>query len=124
MYTYYKEINNEEHMLYAGEITEIYNILSVNNNPAYKFVSALIADYIEKLIANGVKYEQLYYQTKYGLSKVYPKVLYKAILIDLCEKIQDEYNYMSVEEFEKLPHIELTINNIKYKFKVYKGEDK
>ena len=74
MYKYYKIVQSEEHMLYAKEIAILYGILNKNNAGDAVKVSKIIKQY---LIDNKIGYEQLYYNTKYGLSKVYPESIYK-----------------------------------------------
>lgn len=74
-YKYYKEVISEEHMLFANEIAQKYNIYSVNNKPATMFVSSVLKDFI---IASGE--DQLMYQTVRGLTNVYPKRIYEQVM--------------------------------------------
>lgn len=101
MINYYKMVSKEEHMLYAKEIAELYKLYEEKNsslNQATTFVRNRINEYIATLD----NYEQLYYSTRNGLAKVYPKNIYTKALNDV----------ISLQYGESL---ETNIGNKKYK---------
>ena len=77
MYSYFIEIQSDEHMLYAKEIAAAYNILDKNNQPDYKLVGKIIKDYLKD---KQITYQDKYYNTKYGLKKVYPYDIYNSAI--------------------------------------------
>lgn len=79
---YYKEVECEEHMLFATEIAKIYNVYTKSNKAAASFVSAYLK---EQMIAHGE--EQLMYNTVKGLSNVYPARVYKLAMKELIDEI-------------------------------------
>lgn len=74
MYTYYKEVQIEEHMLYASEIATMYGIcLTVGDNkPHAQLVTSIIDDYVK---AYAPQIEPLFYRSKF-MARVYPEALY------------------------------------------------
>lgn len=112
MYTYYKKIEKDEHMLYASEIAEAYGILTVNNKCATRLVSNLLDDYIKK---NNLKSEQLYYITTRGfIVKVYPRDLYREVMYKFADALFEKYG-SSLSEYEKLQY---KINDTNFTFKI------
>lgn len=74
MFTYYQEITSSEHMLFAKEIGALYN---VSGQKASKVIDAYCT-------RNGISAEpKLFYKTKYGLSRVYPRAIYKPAMEEL-----------------------------------------
>lgn len=100
-YCYTKKVYIKEHLLMAGEIAMLFKIMSKTNKPATNFVSA----YLQKAVSQIPNYEQYYYTTKYGDTKVYSKEIYIPIMTSLIDKL----------EVNKLTTI--TINNKKYNIK-------
>lgn len=86
---YYKKVEIKEHMLYASEIAELFGILSRTNKPAIKFISQLLK---EEII--NKKEEQLYYNAKDGLRKVYPKSIY----IDAMKKLNERLKHIKKDK--------------------------
>lgn len=83
MFTYYKAVEKEEHMLFAKEITELYQY------NGKKFTSQKISNIISGYVkANKISYEQLYYETGYGLCKVYPFDIYDPAMKWYLKKIE------------------------------------
>lgn len=69
-FVYYQEMVAEEHMLFAKEIGEMFGI---TGQKAAKLIEA----YCSK---NGINVPRLFYKTKYGLARVYPRhVWYPAL---------------------------------------------
>ena len=66
---YYKAVEEDEHLLYAKEIAMIYE-----NDLTSRKVTNIIKKYITE---NNIEYEQLYYETRNGLCKVYPRKIYR-----------------------------------------------
>lgn len=69
---YYQEVEIEEHMLFAKEIATLHNITPQK-------VSSLIRVYIKK---HNIQSPKLFYKTRYGLSRVYPKSIWGKVFID------------------------------------------
>jgi hypothetical protein len=69
-FTYYQEVSHAEHMLYAKEIGVKYGV------SAQKAAKA-----IERYCCvNGLNVPRLYYNTKYGLSRVYPESIWRSAM--------------------------------------------
>jgi hypothetical protein len=66
-YTYYREIQSSEHMLFAKEIAEVYGVTSQK-------VSSAIEQYAKHL---GAVVPRLFYKTKYGLARVYSQSVWE-----------------------------------------------
>lgn len=116
-YTYYKPVKSNEHMLYASEIADMYGILTTNNNPATRFIAAIIEDYIRRY---KIEYEQLYYLTIRGfMTKVYSKEIYHAAMVKFAEELFKEYGN-SIDEHDVLTK---TIKNTTYSFKIRKRKE-
>lgn len=81
MYTYYKKLQLNEHMLYADEILDIFKeYLPTETTP--KKIHSIIAKYCKD---NNKDDPSLYYNTRGGLKKVYPKELwYNALIKYIC----------------------------------------
>ena len=63
----------EEHLLLAGEIATMFNIVSKTNKPATNFVSA----YLQEVVSSIPNYTQYYYTNKYGANcRVYGRDIY------------------------------------------------
>lgn len=77
-YTYFKPEVRAEHMLFAKEIAEKFNIQSRSGKIAYSFVNAYL-----KEIAKKMNQEQLYYCTKHGMARVYPASFYNKAIKNL-----------------------------------------
>ena len=102
MYTYYKEVKVEEHMLYAGEIANLFKIETINGLPATNLVSAVLKDYIESLD----DYEQIFYINSHGYkNKVYPVSIYgeamAAFMTCVINKYPNEDLYLDNERILK-----------------------
>lgn len=69
-YTYYQEVTHDEHMLFAKELAEKYNV-------SIQKVTHSIAKYCNE---TGVICPRLFYKTKYGLARVYPIAIWKPAL--------------------------------------------
>lgn len=82
MFTYYKAVEKEEHMLFAKEIAKIYTYK--NKNFTSQKISTIINGYIKE---KKIVYEQLYFETKYGLCKVYPFSIYNSAMKWYIEKL-------------------------------------
>lgn len=108
-YCYHKKVYSKEHFLMAGEIAMKFKILSKANKPATNFVSS----YLQKAVSNIPNYEQYYYNTRYGDSKVYPMSIYTPIMKELINQLRE--NVLT----------EITIDNKKYsiKFGGFKNEN-
>lgn len=115
MYTYYKETQSEEHMLYATEIAELAGIYSLKNKPATALVSEILQDHIKSLD----NYEQYYYLSgPYNRkNKVYPKSIYVQAIIDFFIGINCEYGNNIPEK------LTTEFNNKKYKFTIIQEEN-
>lgn len=103
-YTYFKPVVKEEHFLFAGEIAQLFNIQTRTGKSADSFVSAYLQS-IAKTINN---YEQLYYCTRYGMTKVYEQNFY----IPVIHRLISEVGYNK--------EVCLNINNKNYYIKVVK----
>jgi hypothetical protein len=66
MYTYYRQVESEDHGLYASEISKLLFLRTPSNGVAHHFVSAYLN---EKMTARGES--PLFYQTGYGLRQVF-----------------------------------------------------
>ena len=116
MYTYYKEVKVEEHMLYAGEIANLFKIETINGLPATNLVSAVLKEYIETLD----DYEQVFYINSHGYkNKVYPASIYgeamAAFMTCVINKYPNEDLYLDNEKI-----FELKIADKNYKFRLYR----
>ena len=65
-YTYYQEIQCDEHMLFAKEIADKYGITSQK-------VSSILEKYSND---KGILVPRIFYKTKYGLARVYSNLLW------------------------------------------------
>lgn len=101
-YCYTKKVYMKEHLLMAGEIAMRFRILSKTNKPATNFVSA----YLQEVTSKLENYEQFYYTTRYGDTKVYSEKIYIPLMASLIEKLTP--NVLT----------EITINNKKYNIKL------
>ena len=114
MYTYYKKIKKEEHMLYAKEIAKKYGILSMNNKEATRLVTKVLDEYIEK---NNIQEEQLYYITKNGYpSRVYPRHVYMQAMSEFGRDLIEQYN--GTETLIKADKLCYNINGTRFNFKL------
>lgn len=76
MYQYWTQCFLEEHMLFCGEIAEIYHIKTRNGKNATSLVRAILSDHME---SNYLR-QQYYFITRNGPADVYPYAIYhKAI---------------------------------------------
>lgn len=66
-YTYYREIQSSEHMLFAKEIAEVYGVTSQK-------VASAIEQYGKHI---GAAVPRLFYKTKYGLARVYSQSMWE-----------------------------------------------
>lgn len=82
MFTYYKAVEKEEHMLFAKEIIEVYQY----NGKKFtaKKIGNIIDSYVKK---HEIEYEQLYYATRYGVCRVYPFEIYDPAMKWYLEKL-------------------------------------
>lgn len=103
-YTYYKPVVKREHYLFAGEIAEKFNIYTRTDKIADAFVSA----YLQDIARRTDGFEQLYYSTRYGMSKVYPRCFYDTVMRNFINSIG--YN----------KEVKITLNNKNYYIKVVK----
>ena len=115
MYTYYKKVQDEEHMLYATEIAELYGVVSVNNIPATRLVSRLLDEYIKK---NNLEAEQHYYITKRGFqSKVYPASVYSVVMEEFKKSLLNLYGLETILESSRLSY---KVDNVRFQIKIRK----
>ena len=103
-YTYYKPVVKREHYLFAGEIAEKFNIYTRTDKIADAFVSA----YLQDIAKRKEGFEQLYYSTRYGMSKVYPRCFYDTVMRNFINSIG--YN----------KEVKITLINKNYYIKVVK----
>lgn len=82
-YTYYKPVVKREHYLFAGEIAEKFNIYTRTDKIADAFVSA----YLQDIAKRTEGFEQLYYCTRYGMTKVYSANFYDVAMNNLISRI-------------------------------------
>lgn len=104
LYTYFKPVLKQEHYLFAGEIAQKYNILTRTD----KIADAFVSSYLKELANKTKGYEQLYYSTRYGMSRVYPANFYRSAINNLIAKIG--YNNET----------KITVGNKNYYIKVVK----
>lgn len=104
LYTYFKPVVRSEHYLFAGEIAQQYNILTRTGKVADSFVSA----YLQDIARRTDGFEQLYYSTRYGMTKVYPRCFYDTVMRNFINSIG--YN----------KEVKITLNNKNYYIKVVK----
>lgn len=109
MYTYYKAVKTEEHMLYPTEIAELAGLYSLSGKPATMLVSAILSEYI----SNIEGYEQYYYLIKGGKqNKVYPKNVYVPAIVNFLSKLINQYG-------EEMPlEIQKRVGDKNYNFKI------
>lgn len=67
MYTYYKKIQKEEHLLFAEEIYEMLSPM-LENFIEPRAIHSIIKNYCKN---HNIEIEEVYYQTSKGLKKVY-----------------------------------------------------
>ena len=84
MFTYYKPIVSVEHYLFASELARAYGVYSTTGRPHVLFVTALMNAYYK----HNPK-EELYYETRHGLKRVFPD----------GEKVLD----LMIDKFRALP---------------------
>lgn len=84
MFTYYKPIVSREHYLFASELARAYGIYSTTGRPHALFVTALMNAYYKH-----TPREELYYETRHGLKRVFPD----------GEKVLD----LMIDKFRALP---------------------
>jgi hypothetical protein len=72
IYQYYTPYVSEEHMLYFGEIAQVFGILTSKGEPHNRFVAAAFRDYEKEI---GQTLPQYYYMGN-SLMRVYPKDQY------------------------------------------------
>lgn len=89
MFTYYTAIESKEHMLFAKEIAKIYTYK--NKNFTSQKISMIINGYIK---TNNIDFKNLYYETKYGLCKVYPYEIYDTAMKWYCNKLKEKEDEM------------------------------
>lgn len=71
-YIYGKDVDIEEHMLYSSEIAELFKIY----NGKY-YYGALVTQAIKDYVTiNGIDDNNYFYNTRYGVKKVYPCNIY------------------------------------------------
>lgn len=102
MYDYYKLVQDEEHMLYAKEIASYYKLYEEKDSSTIVSAVTYVRNKLNEYVATLDDYEQLYYSTRNGLAKVYPRSIYEKALSEVIE----------------LPYgksIEVNIGNKKYK---------
>lgn len=73
-YVYYQEVVSSEHMLYAKELADAYGVTS---QKVARAISAFEARLPEPP-------QRLFFKTRYGLSRVYPRSLYEPALKQLA----------------------------------------
>jgi len=84
MFKYYLEVEYEEHMLYANEISGIYGEAYGISLTTAK-VSAILNKYAKN---NNIDNPKLFYHTKWGLKRVYPEALYKPAMEEYVETVR------------------------------------
>jgi hypothetical protein len=84
MFKYYLEVEYEEHMLYANEISGIYSEACGVSLTTAKVV-AILNKYAKN---NGIEIPRLYYHTKWGLKRVYQEALYKPAMEEYVKTVQ------------------------------------
>lgn len=101
MYIYYQPVANEEHMLYASEISTLYGIVTESGKPASRVVSHYLKKYcvLHKIMP-------LFYPTKNGLTQVYSREIYANAMRE----------FISNAKYQTL--LEYSINNKKFKFMI------
>lgn len=72
-YTYYIEVQAEEHMLFTSEIAIKYNLMH-GDKPRVRLVSNILRKHIEKYYDN---YIRKYYSTRYGVREVFSREIYE-----------------------------------------------
>ena len=87
-YTYYLQVFSDEHMLFASEIAELYQVYSSSGKPHHKLIKTVILDYI---INNNLNYMPIFYETKNGLREVFPREYYEPALISLLTNSKSVY---------------------------------
>lgn len=107
MYKYYEEVIREEHYLLAKEIATLYNIQTKTGKPAYNFISSYLQLYMKQ---NNLK--QLYYYTKNGMAKVYPREIYHKVIIEFITNL--------IKNNQVNKEIAIRINDVNYIIK-YNG---
>lgn len=85
MIKYYLEVEYEEHMLYANEISGIYNMFTGINSLSTAKVTSILKKYAKN---NNIEIQPLYYHTRYGLKRVYPESLYKPAMDEYIKAVQ------------------------------------
>lgn len=109
---FYKEVEVEEHCLYAREIAELYNLRTAKSGkPAANFVSALLAKHIKEY---NLEKDQLYYHTFTGnMVKAYPKKLYTVVMNRFFRDIFYRYPLASTGD-----EVEYKLNHKTYKLTI------
>ena len=96
-YKYYMEVNSYEHMLNAYEIAKLYNLKTLTGKPHNRLTARLLSEYNKKY--NDPK---LYYQTKTGLMRVWPKSVYEKVIGDFVK--EHDHNTELTIEFSNKSH--------------------
>ena len=96
-YKYYMEVHSYEHMLNAYEIAKLYNIKTLTDKPHNRLVARMLSEYNKKY--NDPK---LYYQTKTGLMRVWPKSVYEKVFNEFINT--HEHNTELTIEFSNKTH--------------------
>ena len=102
-YVYYTKHKDKEHMLYAKEIAQLFEIYTRTNHYHSNFIKAYLKKWQEKY-----SLEQYYYPNKYGLSEVYNKDTYLKAMLSLF----DELNISITDNIQK--EFTIKVNDIKY----------
>jgi hypothetical protein len=94
-YIYYKEVIDEEHRLYAKEISKAYKITSITGNPHPNLVGAVIKQYHED---KGICLDKTFYLTANGMSTVYSYAQYADAMFAFLEMIyRDKINQIELQ---------------------------
>jgi hypothetical protein len=76
-----KMIENEEHMLFAKEIAEVYHLYSLQGKPNGLLVKHILKDNLCSFLP------EYYYPYSNGVARVYPKMHYHKILSEFISNI-------------------------------------
>jgi hypothetical protein len=85
MYTYYIELNSDEHMLFLKEIAQLYRLYSnVSNTPHSKLVKAIMEEYL--IIQKKPKPPNIFWG--YPLKQVWPASHYHPAMKWFLKKVR------------------------------------
>ena len=96
-YQYWEPIVLEEHMFYASEIAQLYQIYSINTtmtNPHGGLVTAILQEYVDSCVPS---YQQRYYYTAHGMVKVYPHEIYHVAITNFLSQFDWQAETYSVK---------------------------